>query len=436
MPCPAGLFVGGKTTGGGAPGDISIAYDQFPAPNDNSYGDNAVGWGSKGHTFGNLTGSDKAGFQIIRDNGTVAVSFNVDYLTSSNLGSPPSGYRSLGPFGGDGGIVVNSNPPLTNTGTTICWDTSLSRNLNGPSGAPCGGYSGTYFTGGVQTIGKPATPGCMTANCADLLVNSPPVDCTMADDPSTCIKTYPAASGLGSQYPLAIPNPWTATYANPEYAVVPIGSADFEAKLARNVEGWNFHDTFFVTFKSTYLTAIGFDFNNYEIANFDPATNTFTCTPGKWCVAPNPTVLHNSPAKPCPSVSPSPTPTPTPCVCALSVTARAVSSKTVTITIRNDGCADEFITNIALSWPQGTNGNLEKIKLDGDTLWTGAAGSPINFGIPPLTADANKRKIKKNESDKLTFEFQNNAAPLNNPAYSGSADFQSQCHLDFGLPTP
>ena len=70
LPCPAGLFLAGKTTGGNAAGDIAIAYDQFPAPNDNSYGVNAVGWGTNGHTFGNLTGSDKAGFQIIKPNGT------------------------------------------------------------------------------------------------------------------------------------------------------------------------------------------------------------------------------------------------------------------------------------------------------------------------------------------------------------------------------
>src|SRR4029077_19602697 len=135
---------------------------------------------------------------------------------------------------------------------------------------------------------------------------------------------------------------------------------------------------------------------NYDIADFDPATNTFTCDPNKWCIAPNPTALHNSPAKPCPSVSPSPSPTPTPCVCDLSVTARATSSNKVKITILNNGCADEFITNIALSWPQGTNGNLTKIKNGGSTLWQGpATGSPINFGIPPLTAEANKPKNKK-----------------------------------------
>ena len=133
MPCPAGDFRGGNT-GGGAPGDISIAFDQFPAPNDNSYGvDNSVGWHQRHgeHRFKDLTNSDKAGFQIIRPNNTVAVSFNVDYITASTAGSPPSGYKSLGPFGGDGSILTNSSPPLTSNGTTIQWDTSLARDLNG-----------------------------------------------------------------------------------------------------------------------------------------------------------------------------------------------------------------------------------------------------------------------------------------------------------------
>jgi hypothetical protein len=109
----------------------------------------------------------------------------------------------------------------------------------------------------------------------------------------------------------------------------------------------------------------------------------------------------------------------------------------VKITILNNGCADEFITNIALSWPQGTNGNLTKIKNGGNTLWQGpATGSPINFGIPPLAADANKRKIKKGDTEVQEFTFVNNVAPLNNAAYSGSASFQSGCQVNFGLPTP
>ena len=113
---------------------------------------------------------------------------------------------------------------------------------------------------------------------------------------------------------------------------------------------------------------------------------------------------------------------------------RAISGKTVNITIQNNGCADEVITNIALSWPQGTNGNLEKIKLDGDTLWTGAAGSPINFGVPPLDGQCGQANYtKKKSSDVLIFQFHNNAAPLNNAAYSGSAMFQSQCQLKLRL---
>ncbi len=130
LPCPAGVFVAGTGAGSG-PGDLAIAYDQFPAPNDNSYGVNAVGWGGKTHTFGNLTGSDKAGFQIVRPNGTVALSFNLDYISSTAVsGAAPSGYASLGPFGGDGSIVTNSVPALTNDPAKITWDTSEARNLN------------------------------------------------------------------------------------------------------------------------------------------------------------------------------------------------------------------------------------------------------------------------------------------------------------------
>src|SRR5262249_52298271 len=39
-PCPAGSF----TFFYSANGDLNMVFDQFPAPNDNSYGVNAVGW--------------------------------------------------------------------------------------------------------------------------------------------------------------------------------------------------------------------------------------------------------------------------------------------------------------------------------------------------------------------------------------------------------
>ena len=127
---------------------------------------------------------------------------------------------------------------------------------------------------------------------------------------------------------------------------------------------------------------------------------------------------------------------PTPGGCELKVTNLAKSGRNVRITILNHGSTDQFIANLALSWPQGTNGKLTQIKLDNDVLWNGpAANSPINFGIPPLTADPNKLKIAHNSSDVLTFTFQHNVAPLHNPVYKGSATFKSECFLDLGLPT-
>ena len=140
---------------------------------------------------------------------------------------------------------------------------------------------------------------------------------------------------------------------------------------------------FFVTFKASYLTALGFDFSNYDIADFDPATNTFTCDPNKWCIAPNPIALHNSPAKPCPSASPSPTPTPTPG--SVVVTSKSLSSKNVKITIQNDTSTAQVLTGVSITWPQATNGNLNSIKYNGTTIYnTSTGGGSLTIPPPPL----------------------------------------------------
>ena len=110
-----------------------IKYDQFPAPNDNSYGVNAVGWGTKGHTFGNLVGSDHAGFRWSTRTAWSKLDFNIDYITRQGR-RRPSGYASLGPFGGDGKVNVGTLTPAD-----ITYDTSLARNLNNTG----------YFAGGV-----------------------------------------------------------------------------------------------------------------------------------------------------------------------------------------------------------------------------------------------------------------------------------------------
>jgi hypothetical protein len=131
---------------------LNIVFDQFPAPNDNSYGVNAVGWGSHGHTFSNLVGSDHAGFQLKDPGGVVRLSFNIDYISAN--ASAPSGYASLGPFGGDGSILVGSLTPAD-----IAFTTSLANNLNNVN------IPGLFNASHVQQFGS-----------VNVLVNSPPTD--------------------------------------------------------------------------------------------------------------------------------------------------------------------------------------------------------------------------------------------------------------------
>jgi len=243
-PCPAGQSIAFINTSNG---DAVFIMDQFPAPNDNSYGVNAVGWGSHGHKFRDLTGSDKAGFQVRDPGGVVRLSFNVDYLTAA--AGTPSGYKSLGPFGGDGGIVTGTLTP-----TDVMFDTSLARNLNNTG----------YFTGGIQVGGD-----------TNLLLDSP------------------ATLNTVDNYTLRNPGAWTGSYQNPE-TLLP----GYPGGYATTVTGWNFHNTYFATVKASKMMALG----AIELVN-----GGWRLKAG-WTIGGN-GVLHNSPAKVCPPPS---TPTPTP----------------------------------------------------------------------------------------------------------------------------
>jgi hypothetical protein len=220
LPCPAGSF----TFNLNANGDLVITYDQFPAPNDNSYGVNAVGWGGPGkHTFGNLVGSDHAGFSLIDPNGVTKLDFNIDYI--SQFAGTPSGYKSLGPFGGDGKVNVGTLTPAD-----ILFDTSLARNLNNTG----------YFAGGVQVVGNAV---------ANLLVDSPP---TLNTTDSYVLT--PAAAAV-------------FTAPNPDSADSP---------------GWNFHDTYFVTIKAAKLASLGFNLATWKV---EPNADELHNSPAKPCPA-------------------------------------------------------------------------------------------------------------------------------------------------------
>lgn len=144
-PCPAGSFTYRFNAGG----DLEIKYDQFPAPNDNSYGANAVGW-PNGHKFNDLVGSDHAGFQLVDGANTVKLSFNVDYISA--VSTAPSGYASLGVSGGDGKMLVGTASGITAT-------SSLANNLNNVN------IPGLFSASHVQQFGS-----------VNVLVNSPPTD--------------------------------------------------------------------------------------------------------------------------------------------------------------------------------------------------------------------------------------------------------------------
>jgi len=88
---------------------------------DNTYGTGAIGWPS-GHTFSNLTGSDKLELALYDNNNVMKLQFYIDYISSSS--AAPSGYKSLGVSGGEGSMVLGSAANI------VSCMTSIDKNLN------------------------------------------------------------------------------------------------------------------------------------------------------------------------------------------------------------------------------------------------------------------------------------------------------------------
>jgi hypothetical protein len=105
---------------------------------DNSYGENAVGWGTPemagmmpgrpkpgkgGHTFKDLLGSDHIELELFNGDQTVSFHADVDYISEDP--SSPCGYGTLGVTGGEGKMLVGSETAVLGVAT------SLDRDLNG-----------------------------------------------------------------------------------------------------------------------------------------------------------------------------------------------------------------------------------------------------------------------------------------------------------------
>lgn len=101
--------------------DLSYAFVMPTSLVDNTYGANAVGWGTKGHKFNDLVGSDHLGLSLTNGAGQTVFAFDQDYISQV---SKSSSYASLGVTGGDGKVLTGSASSL------LDWDTSLAYNFN------------------------------------------------------------------------------------------------------------------------------------------------------------------------------------------------------------------------------------------------------------------------------------------------------------------
>jgi hypothetical protein len=149
VPCQTGAnsptFTTTLTTFNGVSA-YKLEYDQPLSLNDNSYSTSnpTAFWGQSQHKFQDLTGSDKAEF-LIKDGSTTLFDFAIDYISAKS--GTPSGYASLGPFGGDGQFSTGDQSAI------LGWTTSLDDDLNATG----------YCTAGNCTTGS-----------VNLLTDSPP----------------------------------------------------------------------------------------------------------------------------------------------------------------------------------------------------------------------------------------------------------------------
>lgn len=83
---------------------------------DNTYGVNIVDWPGS-HKFSQLTGSDQLQVALLDSGGTKRMEFKIDYMTAD--ASAPSGYKSKGVTGGDGGMLVGSASDVVGAVTSL-----------------------------------------------------------------------------------------------------------------------------------------------------------------------------------------------------------------------------------------------------------------------------------------------------------------------------
>jgi len=126
-------------------GDVTVLFTQPLTLVDNTYGDNAVGWGKsvapsgKNHNFKDLIGSDKARFVFTDGAGRTVLDVTADYMSAS---SDPSGYGSLGVTGRDGAVDFGDASDVLAVATSLDYNfNSLGHVLTADSPATDADYT-------------------------------------------------------------------------------------------------------------------------------------------------------------------------------------------------------------------------------------------------------------------------------------------------------
>jgi len=341
-----------KTAKDNGDGTTTFVFDQGTFTNDNSYGVNAIGWGGAGkHTFGNLTGSDRAKFSIYKPDGvTQVIAFDLDYASSGSrkkyvggvlTQQPPTSslYDSLGPFGGDGSFNFG-NPQWV-----LDWNSSLVENLNNP---------GVYAAGVLQA--PYSTPGPFFVNP---IVNSP--------------KTLgPADPVGGNSYTIDAASPWA-------------GNNGTSGKPK-----WNFNDSYSVKISNAAFP---------DPDGAGPLGAGFAA--GGYMAGVS--FVHNSPPKVCPLKAGFQMNAGYP-----NGTQWTLSGTTLSIPLANRGTT-ATLSKATISWPATnnafgkSNGNLVSVKLGSATIYnTSTAVSPVT--ISSFVSGAN-RTINSGSTVVLTLTF-------------------------------
>ena len=125
--------------------NLYFAFVQSVLINDNTYGDNAIGWGfrRKGHSLKDLLNSEHIEVRIFDGGATPALDFFLDYATRNKKTRV---VENLGATGGDGEIIIGSAADITGSASSLTWNFNIAaptfgnKDNTNPSRVPTNAY--------------------------------------------------------------------------------------------------------------------------------------------------------------------------------------------------------------------------------------------------------------------------------------------------------